>query len=673
MLSTGYVCEAQTLLPICLRHARPEDKTALLNILEAIPTGDDSVHTLVRCRMLVELSAFFASQSWQVSEEVKAAYAYWRGRVEGALDSSRLMDSIVAPTSESRAYQEWKLLHLSEEEKRQNGSSSAKSATSLSRLEIIRGKAKNHDDYMLELATYEQSEDLLPSAWLQKTGTSKEALEYLHPNAQRSRHIQMPPLVTEPKAPSSTMSFLDKFFTVPRVTLVAAIDIVIDSAGEDGILEIAWTVFRNATQKAILTTITVIFKTIVCAMIGYIGPMDSIWKAIIDDPANQELFDTLKKDWWKVARFLFDLLEPMKRFVPAESIDGTPPPEAVKWNKYNELDLSQAMNCHAVLSQVQRFMKSVIEVFRQKDLNVGKFVMDTQLETDSGGTAVTSTALKRKDDKVKTAETWLFVNGIVGELYWNHLAVSKIQDFFFDADNTKDTSEDTKARRTTIKGIYNRSDGILWDLIECGGERRSEDIKTKRSPNTSRRAPLSSRTESSRTAQQALTKALRVALSDSKISRKDIIMIAHSQGCLLLRLALKEIHDDKDGDFQRVMLEHLRVSTFGNPAYDWDEHVYVASTEHFANELDYVGKLGVLQQYSSDPSEGVNNDLTYCSTCREGTNEKHRSKPGQLIFVNNKKQTGHLFGSQYSLQAKDYDCVTGLHSSMLLSRSERRS
>jgi hypothetical protein len=46
--------------------------------------------------------------------------------------------------------------------------------------------------------------------------------------------------------------------------------------------------------------------------------------------------------------------------------------------------------------------------------------------------------------------------------------------------------------------------------------------------------------------------------------------------------------------------------------------------------------------------------------------------PRQLIFVNNKKQSGHLFGSQYSLQARDYDCINDESESALLSRSERR-
>jgi hypothetical protein len=159
---------------------------------------------------------------------------------------------------------------------------------------------------------------------------------------------------------------------------------------------------------------------------------------------------------------------------------------------------------------------------------------------------------------------------------------------------------------------------------------------------------------------------------DSEKSGKDIIMIAHSQGCLLLRLTLEELFPEENGRFQAVMQKHLHVYTFGNPAYDWDVHAYAARTEHFANELDYVAKLGVLRQYSSDDNESAENDLTYCSQCRGG-DKTHL--PKQLIFVNNKKQSGHLFGSQYSLQAKDYDCVNGTSRtdpSALLSRSDRR-
>lgn len=133
------------------------------------------------------------------------------------------------------------------------------------------------------------------------------------------------------------------------------------------------------------------------------------------------------------------------------------------------------MNRHAVLRQIQRFLISILNVFRQKDLSIGEFEMDTRLETDTKEVLlITRTVLKRKNDNVRSAELWLFVNDIGGEFYWNHLAVSKIQDFFFDVDNPEDNSEDADARRTQIKSVFNRSDGILWDMIECVIESQSE-------------------------------------------------------------------------------------------------------------------------------------------------------------------------------------------------------
>ncbi|KAI3478655.1 hypothetical protein L1887_59369 [Cichorium endivia] len=263
-------------------------------------------------------------------------------------------------------------------------------------------------------------------------------------------------------------------------------------------------------------------------------------------------------------------------------------PGAEQWNDYNELDLTKPMNVHAVTSQVQRFLKSIIEIFRLNDQNEQDFRMNTTLDSDTHETAWTTTAFKRKDDPVQQPETWLFVNGIAGEFYWNRLAVSKIRDFFFDRDAGSTSTEEAQTRATRLRGIYNRSDGILWDLVECGGERQP-DV-----------APLLiHRTESSKAAQRQLAVELRAALADSRSSKRDIIMIAHSQGCLLLRLALDELWAAGGADTRSTMRAHLRVYTFGNPAYDWDVHAYAATTEHFANELDFVAVLGVLRL--SDP------------------------------------------------------------------------
>lgn len=449
-------------------------------------------------------------------------------------------------------------------------------------------------------------------------------------------------------------------FWVVQSFTKATVSTAIDAIGSDNVLEIAQNAFMKGTQNAILTFVSLVTRTILGAALGYLGPIHVIWNRILENPANRELLTWIRSNWWVPAYFLLDVLEPLKRFVQAESPDGTPIPGADAWNDYNELDLNQPMNRHAVFSQVQRFIKSIIEIFRLNDQNDQDFHMNTVLDTDAHDSAWNLTALKRKDDPVQQPETWLFVNGIAGEFYWNRLAVQKLHDFFFDPD-TGESNDDANARRTNIRGIFNRSDGILWDLIECGGERQPEV------------APhLITRTESSKAASRQLAVELRTALTDSTTSNRDIVMIAHSQGCLLLRLAIDDIWAHSNNEIRTVMQTHLHVYTFGNPAYDWDCHAFAATTEHFANELDFVAVLGVLRLYSRD-ERGVapGSDLTFCSKCRSG-DEKHLQMPKQLIFVNNKHQKGHLFGSQYSLQEVDYDCVNDQGSrSTLLQRARR--
>jgi hypothetical protein len=190
MLAVGYVWEAQTLLPICLRHAKSEDGTALLKILDAIPKEDDTVYTLVRCTMLREMSKFLAGQSWQLFTRMEL-YKQWQEMVEGGLDPSCPMDSMLTPISESRAYQEMELFRLKERTETHKSSfpHEADDTTPFDGaqdLRKIRAEAEVREDYMLVLKTYEQSEDSLPQKWLEKTGISHEALEDLHPNVQVS-------------------------------------------------------------------------------------------------------------------------------------------------------------------------------------------------------------------------------------------------------------------------------------------------------------------------------------------------------------------------------------------------------------------------------------------------------------------------------------------------------
>lgn len=139
-------------------------------------------------------------------------------------------------------------------------------------------------------------------------------------------------------------------------------------------------------------------------------------------------------------------------------------------------------------------------------------------------------------------------------------------------------------------------------------------------------------------------------------------MIAHSQGCLLLRLVLEDILNDPDAvvnlAMRKAMLDRLCVFTFGNPSVDWkweenidhkktiDQEVtdltqlslYVFRTEHFANGADIVTKLGVLSDKTPE----------------------NRGYAPERPFINKKEDwIGHLFGTQCSLDSNDYTVPEG--------------
>jgi hypothetical protein len=213
---------------------------------------------------------------------------------------------------------------------------------------------------------------------------------------------------------------------------------------------------------------------------------------------------------------------------------------------------------------------------------------------------------------------WLFVNGIGGEYHWLKLACQKLEARF--------------GRKTV--GVFNRGDRILCDLVECTGERSA-----RQNGSTTSQGYLISRTESSRNAQRLLKENLELMLQPD-MAGTDAVVVAHSQGCLLLRLVLEDLVTNGEGAIRNRMREHLRVNTFGNPSINWlaennpamKLRSFSRSTEHFANRADFVAGLGVLRPQD----EAVGDDNGYSN-----------------VFVN-ENWKGHLFGAQYSLDANDY-------------------
>ncbi|GLB03954.1 hypothetical protein AtubIFM57258_009669 [Aspergillus tubingensis] len=382
------------------------------------------------------------------------------------------------------------------------------------------------------------------------------------------------------------------------------------------------------------------------AIIAKVGALRIIHEGIISNDVTSATLGAIWNNGGDLARFLVDLIEPAKCYAPADYIPADSPTGKAKGSPrgaYNELDASKHMNQHAVICQLQRLAKSLIFIVG----GVGKTVSIDELE-DIGITdattlgsdvksVVSNITVENPAKDISVNEKWLYVNGIGGELFWLHLACKKL----------------ARQYSREIRGVFNRGDGLLWDLVECAGERTAQ-----RNGTAKEQKKLIQRTKSSRMAQESLVKELKSALKANPVP-KHVVMIAHSQGCLLLRLALEQILNDSvnNTEIPERMKKHLCIFTFGNPSVDWkwelgEQHIeqvnlddqqlddftnlssHVLRTEHFANDNDFVAKLGVLNESKSENS---------------GYAPEH-------VFINEKEDwaSGHLFGSQYSLDPDDY-------------------
>ncbi|PVH79240.1 hypothetical protein DL98DRAFT_389833, partial [Cadophora sp. DSE1049] len=410
------------------------------------------------------------------------------------------------------------------------------------------------------------------------------------------------------------------------------------------------------SPESLLKTVQKLTTTILKAAIAKVGRLPIIRDGIFNNDVNAATLGLIWSNGADLARFFVDLVEPAKCYVPADSPDGIVGQNNSR-GEDNELDLSKAMNRHAAICQFQRLAKSIIFIVKGMPTAVKIEELDHIGMTDAttlwsdvkSGKVIVA---KPPGEQLVTNEKWLFVNGIAGELHWLRLACEKL----------------AKSYSRDIMGVFNRGDGILWDLVECAGERSAQGNGSAASQKR-----LIQRTKSSKEAQKALKMELEEALKLADgTTCAHVVMIAHSQGCLLLRLVLEELVRAGDQDIREAMLNRLCIFTFGNPSIDWKletnsegpnqtfsgqeskdlTHLssHVLRTEHFANKEDFVAKLGVLCEKKPENSG-------FADDC---------------VFINKKERwIGHLFGTQYSLNPDDYKDANGQNSWLLTCQGGR--
>lgn len=178
----------------------------------------------------------------------------------------------------------------------------------------------------------------------------------------------------------------------------------------------------------------------------------------------------------------------------------------------------------------------------------------------------------------------IFVNGIMSNKDVVQLNRKKLYNIF----------------KHPINIIYNSSDSLVSDLIECLIGKTTQSL-----------------TEASTVALYSICK----SLLNPEI--KKLIIICHSQGTIIISSVLKNLH--KLGLNKEEYLKKLEIYAFSNCAskmnYIINELPYM---EHFANEHDFVAKLG----------------------CNHDKDIDHLISIDGKTFIT-KNKYGHMFNSHY--------------------------
>jgi hypothetical protein len=400
----------------------------------------------------------------------------------------------------------------------------------------------------------------------------------------------------------------------------------------DACLKSAIEVFNAATDVTVIDGIFQILHRSLQATTQSLSGAMLILKGILTNGTSKESLDFILDHLHELLVFIYDLFKPanvipghLRDGVNGSTVNGS---DALprRDNPYHELNLWEESNRFAVIYQVQRVALTLTYILKQgrsaPPRGLGDLHMNARLPSDfdKDGNPPPPTYTSKLEGDVKSPpnEQWLFINGIANEFFWFQRSCDKVRDTF----------------RREVKGVYNRSDGILWDLIECASERNAASDKQNE---------IIERTPSSKAAQSSLEKELTEALwPTSRAAPAKVVMIAHSQGCLILRLVLQKLVGENPKRSQKMkdMKERLRVFTFGNPSIDWRVmsdgmkplSEYASVTEHFAHEVDFVAMLGV---------------ATHCKDRNSGYDR-------ESIFFS-KGGRGHLFGAHYSLETGAYE------------------
>lgn len=144
---------------------------------------------------------------------------------------------------------------------------------------------------------------------------------------------------------------------------------------------------------------------------------------------------------------------------------------------------------------------------------------------------------------------WFFLNGICTDKQVWQINANLIEKMF-----------DVK-----VHSMHNPTNGLVLDLAECIFGRTFDMM-------------------------DATTKHLYHTLKKALLEEEKVIVLAHSQGGIIISNILTAMLHDKDVS---DMIKKLEVYTFASASDDMPKGNYYC--EHYANTLDYVARIGILE------------------------------------------------------------------------------
>ncbi|CAG8511730.1 18699_t:CDS:1 [Dentiscutata erythropus] len=246
----------------------------------------------------------------------------------------------------------------------------------------------------------------------------------------------------------------------------------------------------------------------------------------------------------------------------------------------DELDLSHLANWRSIFFQLWCFCNTIPSILLYP-------IREMQLKEEECREPLID--VEEHED-----ERWFFINGVMVNRHWLDENCRRLERRF----------------NRGVTGILNSSYGIIWDTAETILSRSFDD-----------------ETIPVRWASWNIFQALK----DDSI--KKVRLIAHSEGCVIANLVIKKLYwelsySEKD-EYDESLLNKLEVYTFANISREFiNPKGLISCIEHYANEEDFISKMGVLHEVKNPRFHGK-------------------------IFVN-KNAKGHLFNRYYSLNPQDY-------------------